>query len=220
MRPRKCARLDRPVSGSQCACRRSSSTWPACSSNIALTRPTIAFIARVTLRSSGMSGSSTVTKRRSVIALAWSTVRSSGTRMRLTPTVREDARADHQHQQHADRVDRALPQLVVGERRLAAHLEAADLAPAVADLRHAVRGRDAQQRDEPAGRVLRMRRRPASRRASCRRARRGGCARSSRCRTGSRWPAPAPTGSPFCCDSVSASDCAVSLFFRLSCVCR
>ncbi len=34
-----------------------------------------------------MSGSSTVTKRRSVIALAWSTVRSSGTRMRLTPTV-------------------------------------------------------------------------------------------------------------------------------------
>jgi len=87
MRPRKCARLDSPVSGSQCAWRRSSSTWPACSSNIDLTRPTIAFIARVTLRSSGMSGSSTVTKRRSVIALAWSTVRSSGTRMRLTPMV-------------------------------------------------------------------------------------------------------------------------------------
>ena len=50
-----------------------------------------------------------------------------------------------------------LPQLVVGERRLAAHLEPPDRVPAVADLRDAIGGRDAQQPDEPARRLLRMR---------------------------------------------------------------
>ncbi len=68
----------------------------------------------------------------------------------------EDAGRHDQHQQHAHGVERALPELVVGERRLAAHLEAAELVPAVADLGDAVCGREAQQPDEPAGRVLRM----------------------------------------------------------------